>query len=416
MKPWLLSLPLLLGLASPALGEEVERPETSFSKHLPALQVDRLDAAPATELHGYEEWKNQEYTNIVYIGARALGLEPDFVHETRLGMDMVYRREYGPARKHFDALEERFPNTAISSVINAVIWQAMMLENFDFKYDQQYWASSAQARADIQAALAVPGAEGWEHFLNAGVIGIEAIHLMRQEKYLKALDLAFQSMDEITVAHELAPEFTDLLIADGMYNYWRSVITLSVDILPDFTDERVKGIQQMQVVETQGVFLSPAATLGLAFSWLEEHELKRALESCIRNKRHYPDNVINNLLLGNTYTYMRRFDAAIRAYDDVLRVDQSNQRVRYYKGLAYLRSGQSPLAESELLTYLAYDYMEPYQRSGGYFRLGQVYFRQERYADAEQAWKSAVKIDGNKGARNRLDMLKQKKKAGEISY
>lgn len=416
MSRWLLTLPLALGLSFSSFAKEIERPETSYSKNLPPLQMERLPASEITQGESYEAWKNQEYSNIVHIAARALSLDPTFVNETRVGMDMVYKRDYRGARTHFDALEERFPGTAISSAINTIIWQAMMLENFDFKFDQQYWAASAQARADIDAALAVPGADGWEHFLKSGMIGIEAIHLMRKEKYIKALELAFTAMDEVELARKGAPEFADLLIADGMYNYWRSVITLSVDVLPDFTDERVKGIQQMQTVERMGVFMGPAATLGLAFSWLEEHQLKKALESCLRNKRSYPDNVINNLLLGNTNTYMRLYDQAHHAYDDVLRVDPENKRVRYYRGSTYLKQGNSQAAIPELKAYLAFDYMESNQRAGAYFRLGQAYYRLESYAEAETAWKEAVRLDDHKGAANRLSQMKAKKKAGEIRY
>src|SRR5690606_28993051 len=138
------------------------------------------------------------------------------------------------------------------------------------------------------AALAIPGNEGWEHFLMAGVAGIEAIHTMRKESYLPALQLAFEAMDHVQRSKEAAPAFVDLLLADGMYNYWRTVVTMSTPLLPDFGDHRVEGIEQMQKVEIEGVFLGPPTTLALAFTWIEERKHRNALIACLKNQRAYP--------------------------------------------------------------------------------------------------------------------------------
>ena len=40
--------------------------------------------------------------------------------------------------------------------------------------------------------------------------------------------------------------------------------------------EAGNGVEAMEIVEAQGVLVSPLATLSLAFSWLEENDMKRA--------------------------------------------------------------------------------------------------------------------------------------------
>jgi len=419
MKRWLVGLAglALLGLTGPAHADDDDM-ETVTGRSLPPTGIDE-PAEVGHELltpEQYQALQDRPYPPVVYRGAEALSLEPEYVHQVREGLEYMYRRDYNGARDYFADLDQEYPGRPLASVVNTLVWQAIMLENFDFKYDDQYWVSSAQARRDLEGALEVPGGEGWEHFLMAGMVGIEAIHTMRREKYLPALQLAFEAMDHAQRSREAAPDFVDMLLADGMYNYWRSVLTITTKVLPDFGDERVLGIQQLQAVERGGVFLGPPATLALAFTWLEERELKRAISSCLRNKRAYPNNVVNNLMLGQTYTYMRRFDAALEAYDRILTSAPDNKRVHYYRGVTLMRMGRSPEAEQEFLAYLGFDYMEDYQRAAATYRLGQVYYRQKQYERAHDQFKAAVKMTGYKPAKRKLERMKQLKKQGRIDY
>lgn len=419
MRRWLgiLTCGLLLGaVVAPAFAEDEEEESESFTgRKLPPAQVPSPSgrgtiSAETAQAMGID----REYPNIVYIGAEALDLKPKYVHEVRLGLEKLFLRDYKGTREYFTELDAKNPGSAMGPVADLLVWQALMLENFDFKYDKQYETSSKRARTALEAALAKPGQEGFERFLMAGVVGLESIHTMRKEQYLPALQLAFQAMDEVTKAKEAAPKFDDLLLADGIYNYWRTVVTMTSKVLPDFGDHRVEGIQQMQAVEQSGLFLGPPATLSLAFSWIEENDLKRAVTSCLHNRRAYPDNVVNNLLLGRVYTSLRKYDSALGVYDDITRVAPDNKRVHYYRGVALLRAGRVDEAGESLQTYLAVDYLETWQRSAAQYRLGQVYFRQKKYDKAEAEWKASVKLDGNAGSKARLERMKELKKQGKL--
>lgn len=363
-----------------------------------------------------EEFRALPFEKEDYWGYEQLGLEPALVHEIRAGLDLVYGRKYKEAREHFDTVDERWPEATMSSAIQALVWQALMLENFDFRYDDQYWVASAQAKEDLTAALEKPGYEGWEHFLMAGMVGIEAIHTIRKEKYLPALTLAFEAMDHAQKSREAEPEFVDLMLADGLYNYWRTVITEKSKVLPDFGDHKEEGIEQMRHCESHAIFIGPAATLSLTFTWLEEHNMKRATTTTGRNYRQYPDSVINNLLLGQVQTYTRKFDRAHETWARVLEVAPSNNRAHYWRGVTYLRQNDQENAEASLRRYLESDHIEGWQKSYGYWRLGQTLYRQRKYPDAKDAFKAAVSVDGHKSAKAALDRMKKAKKEGRIEF
>lgn len=351
-----------------------------------------------------------------YRAADALHVAPEFASGVQAGLDLVYRRDYGAARDHFAALDTRFPDHVIRSLGDVVVWQSLMLENFDFRYDKQYWTASKQARAELAKAEAAPGNEAWEALVRATVLGIESIHTMRQESYLPALQLAFQSMNAIEDCRSKAPDFVDLELADGIYNYWRTVVTMQSKILPDFGDHRVEGIEQMQRVAREGMFIAPLASLSLAYTWLEEGNPEKALAETEVNAARYPDNVINNQMAGTLLHQLRRYDQALAAYDRIGSVDPKNDRVHYWRGTTLMKLGRLDEAKAELEKYLQAEHLEKWMRSYGLYRLGQVLARQEKYGDAMAKYEAAIAVDGNKSAKQQKERLQERRKQGQISW
>ena len=198
--------------------------------------------------------------------AEQLGMDKDFVLGVKEGLDLLYERRYRDTRSYFAKLEAKNPGTAVSAVGDLLVWQAMMLENFDYRFDDQYRAASKLARAKLGAAGKEPGNEGWEELMWSVVTGLEAIHAARQAKYLPALTLAFEAIDHVESTRKSAPDFVDIRLADGLYNYWRSVLTQRSKALPDFGDRKQEGIAQIQDVIDHGVFLVAPARLSMAFT------------------------------------------------------------------------------------------------------------------------------------------------------
>jgi predicted Zn-dependent protease len=223
-------------------------------------------------------------------------------------------------------------------------------------------------------------------------------------------------MDHAQKAREASPDFLDLDLADGMYNYWRTVVTMSSKMLPDFGDQRALGLAQLERVSQSGVFLADPANLALAFSWLEERDYKKAANACAAGRRKYPDNVINNLLSGQTYIQLRKYDEAIAIFNDIIEDAPDNNRVYYFMGLAYLRKDEAATAVQHLERYLASDVLEDWQQGTGHYRLGQAYYRLKSYAKAESHYTLAFKANGLKPAKAALDRMRDLKKAGKISY
>ncbi len=217
------------------------------------------------------------FAPIVYRGAEILQLQPEFVQGARQGLELIYLRNYAGAMEHFGQMDEEYPGSALGPVGRGLIFQAKMLENFDFDYEPQYETNWRAAKSQLLTAIETPGNEAWEYFLMVGVVGVEAIHATRKYNYVGALSKALEAMRYLERSREEAPDFPDLVLADGINNYWRSVIAMNTKLIPDGEDTRAEGISQMKYVETHGIFLSAPTSLALTFSYLEERDVKRAV-------------------------------------------------------------------------------------------------------------------------------------------
>lgn len=404
------SLLAIPSMAAPPDDEE-DAIESLSGKPLPELDTSRLPEGRWTQDNAQEPPESAAQA-----GARMLGVSPDYVRRTRAGLELVFQRDYKAARQHFRKLDADEPGTGISGTVDALVWQALMLENFDFRYDRQYNVSNKAAIDGLEQALKDPAHQAWEHFQLAGLKGVEAIHMVRQGSYVSALNRAFEAMDHVQSSRAASPSYTDLGLADGMYNYWRTVVTLSSKMLPSFGDHRALGLRQLQEVEKTGIFLREPATLALAFSWIEERKFAKAAAACERNRARFPDNVINNLLLGSSYTFLRRYDEALKVYEGIIETSPDNNRVYYFMGLTKSRMGKTDEGIAHLERYLASDHLEDWQRAYAHYRLGQAYYRLKEYGRAEGAYRQAIKIDSHRPAKRSLDRMKTMRKEGRISW
>ncbi len=378
--------------ASPALRNQ---------KYLPANQAE-FDARLAT-------FEGRQYPAYIYLGAEALSLSPEFVYETQQGTEMMFKRQYKEGKAHFEHLGVKYRGKGIGPVGQVLIWQAMMIENFDFKYESQYRVAYKRARQELEEALLVPGDDGWEYFMLAGMLGIDSIHAMRREEYVTAFNRGYEAMKAVTNAKEHAPDFADVYLGDGLFDYWATIISRSSKAVPDTADRRQEGITQMVKVELQGIYLRPAATLALTFTWIEEGQRRRALASALKNQAGYPQNVINNLVLGRVYMYNRMYAEAEAAFGEVIKTAPENQRVHYYLGRLYLRQRMLDKALASFNRYLAFPDLDDDDRASALYYVGNLFYKQKNWDEAEKYYKQAWKVGRIKRAKKKIERVKEKR-------
>ena len=403
----------LILLSSLALAQDDSQDDESLdgetlTQGVPALRLGPSAAPPPISMSA----ASGKWPSTVAAGAAALDLEEDFVGGCYDAAQYLYKREYSAALDRFGTVEKAFPNRGVGHMGLVMVLQANMMENSDFAGEAKYKKHSAAAIEELDLALDQPGHQAWENFLLGAIHGVSAIHVMRRGDYLPAINKGLTAIGHIDEVRVLAPDFKDILLFDGLWDYWKSNVSLSSKAIPD-EDNRARGIKRMKQAEREATFMGPGASLSLAYTYIEERDFESALAETGRNNRAYPHNVINNMVHARNYLYLRRYDDTLRTLKQVVADDPDNERAHYYFATTYLRKGDLKTAETHIDTYLAFDGVDEYHQAQAQSRKADIAYKRKDYATAESWYKAAVKTDSYKPAKKRLDKLKQMKKDGK---
>lgn len=406
---------MMFALAAPAVhaqdtpSEELPDDARVTGQAPPPLEFIRDD--PGLPTPGQPEQMVGMYPARIVNGARILQMDVDFVNECWLAMEGLYRRDYVDSKQRFAQIERRW-GSGVGPVGEALVWQALMLENFDFRYDRQYMTTFRRAQQKLEQALLQPGNDIWETFLLGAILGVDAIHAMRKYEFITAINRGLEAMRYVARAAELAPDFVDAKLGDGLWLYWRSVIAINTPGMPDFADERQKGIEMMQDAQAHSVFLRPAAAHALTYTWIEEGQMDRALQTAIRMRDMYPDNVVNLLVLGRIQMYKRLYEDSETSFQRVLEIDTDNQRVHYYMQRMYFRWRKLDLSEHHANTYLAFSEISDDQRGYALYYKGHIRYRQQNFTEARALYEEAWDVARIKGAKNRMEAIDARESGG----
>lgn len=366
--------------------------DESVIKNAPLPPVGAIDPGPLPSRPSTE------------VAAAMLRIPTDLLLRSQGACDLVFARRYREAKVAFDEIGVRYPTSGVGPMGTAIMYQALMFENFDWRYDAQFRTASAQSRAQLEIGLAESGAEPLEHFVLAGISGLDAVHSLRKGDYLAALGSALTGMRALGQAEAEAPDFPDPRIGDGMYEYWRTIVTASSNLLPDFPDKRAEGLRHLMQAESGGVLLGPGASLVMAYAYIEEHDLPRALQKVDVNVARYPDCIVNNMTRGRILTSMRRYDEALAVYDRVLAQGAKNERAYYFRGIVLGRMGRMPEAIVAWNTYLAFPNPPPEYKGQTWYRVGVARQRTGDTEGARAAFTAGAGL-GNEAASAALETL-----------
>ena len=344
-----------------------------------------------------------------FTGENTLGVETDLMQRTQQGLEMIYQRQHKEALRHFREVREIYPDSPAGSFGRSVVFQAMMLENFDYGYRDTYQVEAEKALALVERALNSPDQKAWNYFLYAGIIGLDGLDRVREGDYLTAFNKGWDALEAMKKSKRHAPEFADPDLGIGIYNYWRTAITSRVDFLPKFGDHRAEGIQQMEHARDNGMLVWAGASFALSYTYMEERDYDKAIAECITLQAEYPNSIINNMLLARIYTKSKNYDGALAALEQIQQTDPSNRRVLWHIGDTYYKSRRDDDEAKQAFTeYLEHTIPAPY-RCHTEYRLGQIAQRARDYAVAARHFELALQANPKYSpAKKRLESMRKK--------
>lgn len=279
----------------------------------------------------------------------------DVISETLKGQELLFQRDYPSALKLFAEIERNYPDSPSGTFGQMAALQVMMFENLDFRFRKEF--DEVEKRFERVAAKMLEGSPtSFDLFMAGSGCGMRGFYYMRDGKWFRALGSALRAMQLLKRALWQDPNFIDAYLGLGMYDYWRSVLTKSINFLPFFSDKRGEGIAKVERVVREGKYGTELARTNLAFVYANEKQYSRSREIVSSFLAKYPNNIIVRQLSAKLYFLARKFDDAIGEYNKILEIDPAMTKSLYYIGTAYLyKRGEALKAKQYFEQFLATD-------------------------------------------------------------
>jgi len=258
--------------------------------------------------------------------------------ETLIGQELIMARDYDAAITLFKSIEEMYPLSPTGVYGQLVVWQLKMYENQDFRFREEY-----EAVMDRFERIAVKTMKGyptsWDMFICGAGYGMRGFYYMRGHSWIRALGSAIRAMQILKRIIWEDKGFIDAYLGIGMYNYWRTVMTREITLLPFFGDHRQEGLQQIQLVIDKGRYANKLARSSMIFVYHKDRNYPKEKELLEEFLKIYPNNIIYRQLLGNLYYATRQYDRSIDEYRKIQAQDPGLTTSTYYLAKAYAMKG-----------------------------------------------------------------------------
>jgi tetratricopeptide (TPR) repeat protein len=317
-----------------------------------------------------------------FTGENPLGVSRAEFQAAQEGMELVYQRRYMLALETFEAAADDFPDSPLGPVGRAIVWQAWMFEDYDFRFDDQYKREYADATDRFKRAVRKGELRNWNWFLEAVHTGIHAMYAIRSGEYIAAFNEAWDALELVKKINRAVPAFVDLELALGLYNYWRSALTDQIEGLPSFGDHREEGLAQMKKAKKEGLLAPPPASLCLSYSYMEGERWDEAIAEGLWARKRYPDNVLNEMTLARVYRGAEKFDEALAALANVKRISPENKRLAWQIGETHYKSRRNNQAAREAFQAYFDSKPSPEFQAHALYRLGLIASRERKDAEA----------------------------------
>jgi len=369
-----------------------------------AIALVLLSPAPA------EARRRQDLSGKGFTGENNIDVHRAEFRAAQEGMELIYQRRYLEALQVFEVAGIDFPDSPLGPVGRAIAYQAMMLENYDYSWHRAYMTEYGEAKDRVRGALRSGKDKPWNYFLTAIHLGIDAMYQVRKGEYLSAFNKAWDALEYIKKLERIAPQFADVQLGLGLYNYWRTAITEKASYLPSFGDHRAEGLRQMQLAKDSGLLASAPAAIALSYSYMEQRNWAAALAEGTWASRRYPNSIINQMTLGRIHRMKKDWTAALATFQRILEIDPKNKRVWFHIGETHYKSRRNNTEAKK--AYTRYLETQPHAEylAHTYYRLGLIERRRRHYDSAIDFLSKAVNTWPKfKPALTRLDQVKKEK-------
>lgn len=316
---------------------------------------------------------------------------PEVIREIIRLRDMLLDGKYSQCAVECRRAEKKYPDILVWRFGEMLVPQARMLELHDYSLEKEYLDAWQRVMDLYQALGKKKQLSIYDHLCLGGGYGIYGLHQARARRYRRAFAIGVDAIQEHGKAKEIDPECNDIYLGYGIYHYYRGVASKRLKWLPFFADDKNRGLDELDRAR-KGLFSGPLADVASLYLYKDEGKWEVGLEVTRKLRRQYPDGKLAAQHEGLFLLMLQKYEAALKEFDYVLKSDQYNASVHYYRGLTLFRMNRVDEAEDECLLCIKLG-ASPEYKAYSYYTLGEISKARGDRKTAIKYWQEALKAD-----------------------
>ncbi len=324
------------------------------------------------------------------------GIYPKELHEGVIaGKNLLLEGKYLESTDYFLSLYRRFPTFPVGALGAMLAYQAVMIENSDYTYEEEYERVVELSSHDLKNALRGNPGDPWTLLLSGGSKGVQGMFHAQKGEWLKAFMYGIDGVGFIKEALQKNPNLADGYLGLGLYHYWRSAKRL-IRFIPFIGDKREQGIKEIKIALSRGTYTREIAEFALVYIYEREKNYTLALELSRDLSRRYPQNALFRIVTGKILRRALKHKEALQEFESLWAIYPQKPVVLYQLGISQFYEGSRlDLAEENLRAFLNSSHSNQKLIAFAHFTLGNIYDKQGKKELALREWNTASRLNPN---------------------
>ncbi len=234
------------------------------------------------------------------------------------GISNVMNEDYEKAKRDFNFFKEKNPTSPLGGILycGALIFEREQVDDyFDTKKIDSLLVISQDS---CEKRLARSPEDIWSNYLMALTKTYQTYWKLFQSNFIDGFADGFVALQYFEKCLELDSTSLEAKVAIGNYEYWSSVKTESLHWLPFIQDNRIVGLEALELAK-EGTFLNRDFTLiSLGYAYINEERFLAAIAIAEKLLKKYPNSSRAKILFAKAAETIEP-NRAIKLYKELIK-------------------------------------------------------------------------------------------------
>ena len=248
------------------------------------------------------------------------------------GIQQILYQNYENAELIFTELTDKFPENPLGNIYRAA---AKIAKSVDYEEDlDEDSIDSLLSSAETQTNKLLDRDDDnlWYNYYDALIYGYRAYYYSISSNLVSAFADGILSLNRLQKCLEIDNNFNEALIAQGIYKYWKSAQTKSLNWLPFVKDEREDGIRLLENSLKHNSYNFYLASYSLIWIYIDNNQSDKAVVLGEKMLKEYPGSRFFRWGLARAYQDISK-EKAIEIYTEILNSVQQIKNRNFYNDL-----------------------------------------------------------------------------------